>query len=243
MSIDLRPPNITANTPEASVFQIKSYLIQLVGQLQYAFNEVQKEEETVLKSISAKGNGKGNETDSVKAQNTFNSIKALIIKSADIVNAYYEQINIKLSGEYVAKSEFGIFSESTSQEINENSTEIEQIFTNIQEIISSVDEIENTLLEVNAYIKSGLLGYDSSGLPIFGLEIGQRNEVDGEEVFNKYARFSANRLSFYDQNDTEVAYISDYKLYITEAQISGNLTIGEYVIDSSDGLLFRWEGD
>jgi hypothetical protein len=64
--------------------------------------------------------------------------------------------------------------------------------------------------------------------------------VDGVEIFRKYARFVSNRLSFFDQNDAEVAYISDYKLYITSAQVLTGLTIGRYTIDTSDGLAFKW---
>jgi hypothetical protein len=59
-------------------------------------------------------------------------------------------------------------------------------------------------------------------------------------VFSKYARFVADKLSFYDKNDTEVAYISDYKLYITNAQITGTLNLGRYELDPTDGLAFKW---
>lgn len=242
MSYDFRIPNITAPTPEGQIIQIHSYLFQLSEQLLYAFNEVDKQEKAMVEKIQAKGLGSGNSS-SAEATNTFNAIKALIIKSADIVNAYYTEINKRLEGIYVAQSEFGIYTEQTSQAITENSEGIESLFTNIQEITSDLEEISNTLIDVEAHIKSGLLYYAEDGAPVYGLEIGQKNTIDGEEIFNKFARFTADRLSFYDQNDAEVAYVSDYKLYITEAQISGNLMIGSYVIDSSDGLLFRWAGD
>jgi hypothetical protein len=77
---------------------------------------------------------------------------------------------------------------------------------------------------------------------VYGLEIGQRNKIDGEEVFNKYARFTSDRLSFYDQNDTEIAYISDYKLHINHAEVLGTLKIGGYLIDTTKGLTFKWVG-
>jgi len=102
--------------------------------------------------------------------------------------------------------------------------------------------LDSSLAQTRAYIKTGRIGEDEAGIPVYGLEIGQTNEVNGNEVFNKYARFSSSRLSFYDQNDTEVAYISDYRLYITNVQVTGSLTIGEYGIDTADGLAFRWMG-
>ena len=37
---------------------------------------------------------------------TFYELKAMIIKSTDTVNAYYEKINKKLEGQYVEQEEF-----------------------------------------------------------------------------------------------------------------------------------------
>ena len=74
------------------------------------------------------------------------------------------------------------------------------------------------------------------------MEVGQTTEVNGEELFNKFARFTSSRLSFYDANGSEVAYISDYKLYITNAQILGNLYLGSYILDTTNGIAFIWNG-
>ena len=131
---------------------------------------------------------------------------------------------------------------STEQEIIQSSTDIEQIFSDLQGIFTDIENLSFTLAEVNAHIKSGLLYYDDEGIPVYGLEIGQKNTIDGEEVFNKYARFTSDRLSFYDQNDTEVAYISDYKLYITNAEVTGTLKLGGFLIDTSKGLTIKWVG-
>jgi hypothetical protein len=60
------------------------------------------------------------------AETTFNSLKALIIKSADIVNAYYEEINTRLSGVYVAESDFGTYVEETDLKISRSSKDITQ---------------------------------------------------------------------------------------------------------------------
>ena len=106
--------------------------------------------------------------------------------------------------------------------------------------MQEITGVINQLIEVNARIRSGILYYDDNGVPIYGVEVGQINEIDGVEVFNKLARFTSDRLSFYDKNDIEVAYISDYKLCITNAHITGTLTLGRFVYDTSDGLACRW---
>ena len=240
MAIDIKLPNIASNTEKVQIEQIKSYLYQLASQLNWAFNTIESgsnnqvvKQETQVKVVESKGND---------PQSTFNSVKALIIKSAEIVNAYYEEISDRFSGEYVAQSDFGTYTELTDQVIVKNSTEIEQLFTNIQEIITNIDNLEHSIIEVNAHIRSGLLYTDDNGAPIYGLEIGQINEIDGVEVFNKYARFTSDRLSFYDQNDTEVAYISDYKLYITNAEITGTLTLGAFRIETNKGFTLKYVG-
>ena len=212
MSVDFRLPNITG-TDREQLAQIRSYLYQFVPQLQWALNNlgntgtvnyvVQQAPRT--SSTSSQGS-------SFDAEVAFGSLKPLIIKSADIVQAYYEEISSRLSGHYVAESDFGVFREDTEQKISQSSTDIEQAFSNIQQILTAIDNLNFTLAEANAYIRSGLLCYDDNSIPVYGLEIGQDNTIDGVKVFSKFARFTADRLSFYDQNDTEVAYISGLPL-------------------------------
>lgn len=330
MSFEFNLPNFQVET--ASERRMYSYLYQTVQQLNWAMKHMETAESSgsgyvpVQRVYGASGETKPDKT----PLETFSELKSLIIKSADIVNAYYDTISAKLEGLYVAQSEFGEYVEATKLELEANSKGITQNYTNIQGVQTNLDsavdnmqtdvgslrsnvgvvqgelntledsvgmvqknvdgiqgsvdglsdkvsavqadvgsvqedvagvagEVEtvrgdmdslrqdvgtlNTIIvETSAYIKTGVIDSDEYGIPIYGLEIGQTNEVGGEAIFNKYARFSSSRLSFYDQNDTEVAYISDYKLYITNVHITGNLTIGHFEIDTSDGLAFLWSG-
>ena len=222
MSLDIRLPNITATTEAGKLQQVQSYLFQLVEQLNFALKSVESAagSNVVLETASSTGANRDQE-----AQASFNSIKALIIKSADIVNAYYDVITEKLSGEYVAESEFGSYRETTEQ----TSTLVEQNFRSVQQIITDLEGIQHKLIEVDAHINSGVLYFDEDGVPVYGLEIGQRTQIDDVEVFNKYARFTAEKLSFYDHNGHEVAYVSDKKLFITHIEVTGSFAIGKLV--------------
>lgn len=239
MSAAIRLPNITAQDYHGKLLQVQSYLFQLVQELNNTLSVFEKESaQAAMASTSQSG---VSEQDKL---NTFNSVKALIIKSADIVNAYYEEISRRLEGQYVAQSDFGSYTETTDQRITENSTEIEQLFSNVQEILSSVDTIENEIIRVNANIRTGLLYYDADGVPVYGMEIGQRSEINGEEVFNKYARFTSERLCFYDSNDNEVAYISDRTLYISDVHVTGSIQTGGFVdiVLPDLGVITKWIG-
>lgn len=239
--IDIRQPNITAQTDREQLLQMRSYLYQLSQQLQWAFNTIDASGGSGTASGTVSGVPVSAGT--TDTSNTFAEIKDLIIKSADIVNAYYMQINKRLEGQYVAQSDFGKYSEKTAQDIVENSTSINQIFSNLRETSDLVETLYASSVNTNAYIKTGLLYEDEHGIPVYGLEVGQTNDVNGENVFTKFARFRSDRLSFYDRNDTEVAYVSDYKLYITNAEITGSLRLADkFKIYYNNGLAFQWIG-
>lgn len=243
MSIDIRLPNITGQTEREQLMQIKSYLYQTAQQLQWALSNLDPATGGVVVTTKTGKTGSSEAASGTGQSPTasFNAIKSLIIKSADIVDAYYQEINSRLSGQYVAESDFGTYAEQTDLDITANSNQIELAFSNIQQIASDLKVLEYDLLEVNAHIRTGLLGTGDDGIPIYGIEVGQKNTVDDVEIFNKYARFTSDRLSFYDSSDVEVAYISDYKLHITNAEITV-LTLGAFQIDTTTGFRLKYVG-
>jgi hypothetical protein len=175
-----------------------------------------------------------------EAENTFNSIKALIIKSADIVKAYETTIFTDFDGKYFAESDFGTFVEETNRSISEDSKRVDEVYTNVQTITTAVNGLEADVRTTNAYIRRGLLDSAEDGSPIYGLEVGETND---KGKFLKYARFTADRLSFFDENDYEVAYIGAGCLYVRGKTVFlGEIQLGEYKTDTSDGLAFTWIG-
>lgn len=238
----IRYPNITGKTDAQKLEQMKSYLYQIVGELNYQLK--QGESGGAVGSYASSVNGDVMSQKKTDPISTFNDIKALIIKSADIINAYYDEINARLEGVYVAESDFGKYAEQTSVDIEANAKGIEQVYNNLQVIVTDFEGLEYSMIEVNANIRTGLLYYDEGGVPVYGLEIGQRTEIDGAEVFNKFARFTSEKLSFYDHNGYEVAYISDRKLYITHIQVIGSFSQGGFVdIVRNDGsIVTKWVG-
>lgn len=339
--INIRMPGINGGTEREQMVQMRSYLYQLAEQLNWAFEHVS----AGGSSVEVVLNQQQQAAQHLDPNATFAAIKGLIIKSADIVNSYYDTISAKLNGLYVAKSDYGTFVEKTNAAIEANSKGIKQNYENQQTLNTSfttgisaakksaddangaansaksaaeaaaknantalnnqqtlrgdmeslgssleatdgkadqaltgansakeeaaaakktandtaagfaelesqaedlakqLDALNTIIITTNAYIKTGLLYEGADGIPVYGLEIGQTNTVNGQAVFSKFARFSADRLSFYDRNNTEVAYISDYTLYITNAEITGNLYIlKRFRLFYGNGLAFQWIG-
>lgn len=314
MKVQIKTPNITASNDREKLQQLQSYLFQMAQQLQWAFDNIDSGSAGVVApQVNSSYYGRNSAGGKSPAEN-FADIKALIIKSADIVNAYSDAISKRLEGVYVAKSEFGDYKEQTALILDATSKGITQNYTDIQQVQMNMSYLENTvgdvqtdigglqiladntlqdiyflendvlglqnsmdtvqgdvlrldvsmaeaqknvdtvmadvknlemmIVDTTAYIKSGLLEESSNGIPIYGLEIGQSSSVDGQTVFDKFARFTADRLSFFDRNDVEVAYISDYHLYITNAHITGSLVLMQQfeVSRGNQSIDFRWIG-
>jgi hypothetical protein len=320
----IRLPNITGKTAEEQAQQMKSYLTQLAGELNWALGNLQGVESAGYEPHRSSNQGGSEGNLHQKAEDVlqnFNDLKGLIIKSADIVNAYYDEINTRLAGLYVAQSEYGAFVEKTTATITETSKNTTTNYENIQILAGNISDTKDVLdgnidsakdtldqsikdakddlkgdidsakkdlsdsisdaekglndsigkakedlekeiadaeerlkdlidssnailIEVQAHTRSGLLYYDDSGIPIYGFEVGQRNLVNGQEVFNQYARFTANKLSFYDHNGDEVAYISDKKLFIKNAEIRESIKHGgfEDTVMDDKSVVTKWIG-
>lgn len=239
--IDLRLPNIQGKTEAEQMAQMKSYLYQLVEQLNWALNTVE--------SVQA-GNAsapvvyqQGEPATAADAESTFNSIKALIIKSADIVKAYEETIFTDFNGKYFAESDFGTYLEETNKKVDDNSKYTKETYSRVETIDSRVKGVENEVKTTNAYIQRGLLNNGE-----YGIEIGETSE-DG--AFHHYARFTSEKLSFHNVNGDEVAYIGSGDvdkddtncLYVTgRAVFQGAVHFRGYKMDTSDGLAFTWIG-
>lgn len=239
---NIRLPNITAATEKEQLLQVKSYLHQLVQELNWALSTIESGNGTA--NTGANKLATGNTVTQEELKTSYNELRSLIIKSASTVSAYSEAAEERYNSLYVAQSDFGTYTEEASQQIQENSTAIESFYENMQEILTNIETLAHSLIEVNANIKSGLLYHDDDGVPVYGLEIGQRTKLDGEEVFDKFARFTSDSLIFYDQNDNEVAYISDRKLYITHVEVKGTFSMGGFNDTKlSDGsIVTKWVG-
>ena len=93
--------------------------------------------------------------------------------------------------------------------------------------------------------------YDGA-VPQYGVAVGQNlicREVDGETVVEQNdfrATFTASKLSFW-QDTSEVAYVSNNRLYITNITVLEGMSIGEWgdlvgerTGDPVDGRLRKW---
>lgn len=226
--VDIRLPNITPGPVEQQLQQVKSYLEQLALQLQHTLPQP---------AAVPAGQGRVSGGEIREKERNFQEMKALILKSAQVVESLSQEVSHRLEGRFVAASEYGTFSQETALQLQASSQALSQLYTELQQVSGTAEKAWDAVLQNNAYIRSGKLAEG-----VYGLEIGQQSALNGETVFDRFARFTPNRLSFYDSNDVEVAYISDYKLYITHAQVTGSLSLGDFRVETDQGLAFLYGG-
>ena len=242
-AVEIRLPELSGGTEAEQLRRIQSYLFTLAQQLQFAFDAVSREQ-------TAGGSSQGGASAAAEPEQrpvNFAAIKALIIKSAEITEHFQQEVEKRLVGRYLAQSQFGTYRQETEQRITANSQSIQQKFTDLQRLESTVEQLQSQVIQVSATIRTGLLAEEADGSSIYGVEIGQQEWEDGVIRFRKYARLTAEKLSFYDSNDVEVAYISDRRMYVTAATVAQltagsiaaqHLALGDYLWEQgADGHL------
>lgn len=238
---DIRRPNINAPTTEGQLRQVKSYLYQLTNQLNFALKAVESEEN---KSTSPDGNKSGSQSksESTAAQDTFYQLKNLIIKSADIVDAYYEVISKKLEGRYVAQSDFGDFLKTNKALFELSPENFTQYYDSVQQIVDKLGNLSEIRTD-ECYIKTGWVD-EVEGEKVAGVEIGQISyDANGENKDTAFAKFTTRGLVFYAQDgETELAWIERYRLNVRDARIENSLELNGYKLDTSNGMAFKWIG-
>lgn len=154
MNIPL-PQQLTGSDRE-QLQGMKTYLFQLAQELQFALGSVEKQILTVQDTAANADREVSRISESQTPKAQFSALKALIIKSADIVEAYYEEINRRLSGQYLAISDFGTYRQETEQVITENSQGITRVFSDVQTISTSLGQTQADLGDLRQETQQGL---------------------------------------------------------------------------------------
>lgn len=141
-------------------------------------------------------------------------------------------ILLQVLDQYVGKSEYGEY----KQEIG---TELVQTQNNITATASSLERyVDNTTSGLRQYVNGvqTYMRYSTAGLELGAI---------GSDFMT---RITNERISFL-QNNQEVAYISNRKMYITEAQITQRLLFGEGEtelfgwVTTESGMGLKWVGE
>ena len=202
-------PRLPAGTEKEQLQTLYSYLYQMAETLNNNLAEIGGAELTDSERVIVNGIiGDG----TAEAMNEAESLKSLIIKTAEFVQSQLNEYRMHLLGEYVAEGKFGKYVRKTGLDVDVTPTGITQNYT-FQEIIQDLKRYEVT---AKNYIKTGLLRTVSS-VPVYGVAIGKdvvTFSQDGTETYNdgnKVAELTADELSFW-QNSVKIASYTGSKI-------------------------------
>lgn len=213
--------------------QLWSYLYQMAENLNIHLdaiggNELTDDERKIVQAITQPDG----ETPAY-SYSEMETLKSLIIKTAEFVQTKVAEWRTTLLGESVAEGKFGRYVRQTGLDVVVNPEGITQNYS-FSEIIQGLK-----VYEINAknYIKSGLLR-TVNGVPVYGVAIGKdivTFSEDGVETYNdgnKVAELTADELSFWQggykvasykgnkisflQGGNEVFYVQSGKIYCVQ---------------------------
>lgn len=240
MSALMMPPQPTGTVREQLLRQY-SYLFQMAQQLNLALEQLEQGTAQPQQGISH----------TVQPQEQqYRTLKSMVIQTAQQVRQEMDRLAARLEGEYVAVSDFGTYVERLNNYIEANPDAITQYYSFSSALQADIDAVsadfDDYRADTQGYIRTGIVYYDGA-VPVYGVAVGQNltaTEVDGEPMVdqnNFRATFTARKLSFW-QDTTEVAYVSDNQLYITNITVLQQLTVGKWKLSAENGLAFRWIG-
>lgn len=238
------PPVPVGSLPEQVMGQY-AYLFQMAQLLNVALGAL--EDGSAVTSV---GGVSGNSGGTTEAKKQYDTLKSLIVKTADRIEKTKTQLTAQLEEEYVAQSDFGTYLQELNARLEAEPEALTQYYRFASDLQANVGAVEAAFsryrVNTEGYIRTGIVYYDGE-LPVYGVAVGQNltcREVDGEQVVepnNFRATFTATKLSFW-QDNTEVAYVSNNKLYITNIMVLSVLSIGDWLITEKNGLAFRYIG-
>ena len=245
----MMPPSPQGTVQEQLVRQY-SYLFQMAQQLNVALGQ--------LESGGTAAPTGGTAAPAAEREQQYQTLKSMIVKTADTVQRRMDQLSAKLTGEYVAASEFGTYVERLNAYLEANPEALTQYYSFCSDLQANMEapffkavqtkprNVPQSSSVIEGYIRTGIVCYDGA-VPQYGVAVGQNltcREVDGETVVEQNdfrATFTASKLSFW-QDASEVAYVSNNRLYITNITVLEGMSIGEWEISSENGLVIRWMG-
>ena len=143
-------------------------------------------------------------------------IRKEVVNNTSLIEQTDEKIRLDVASEYVSTGTFDEFRETTETQFTVQADGIEAKFTEMVLMVENVEgETQAQFRELASYIR----GYQNEeGQPV--LELGS---VTSDIIL----RQTNNRIQFV-QNGTEVAYVSDNTLYITDGRFLNALIVGNF---------------
>ena len=205
----------------ADLGQVNSYLYQLAEKINLNFANTTAEAiwNETAKALDVLNDKEASAKEKADILASYSAMRSLIIKTADYTVENSEKIRLSMSGDYLAKSDFGEYFEKATVDIEGTPVGITQLYGYTSGITGDFGDIT---VDSHNFIKTGLLYYDDNSLPVYGVGVGElatKVDANGHTVLdrsNLLATYTADEIAFW-QNSKKAAYINNGKMYMPAA--------------------------
>lgn len=178
------------------------------------------------------------------SQQHYDSLKSMIVKTAQVVRHEMDEIRVHLEDNYEALSDqFGEYQRNLTSEITATAEGILQDYQFQERITGLENDTESFMRQVNQYIFFGLINEN----PVrYGIAIGEnvtKYDEHGNTSINnnqKTATFTMDELAFW-QGETKLAWFASRVMHIDSAEIENTLKMGNHtwkiLTDGAMGLV------
>ena len=266
MAESIKLPARISGSPEAQLHQLYSYLYRMAQTLNVNLKEIgssvlTKDEQDLMNSITQSLQEPGELPAPAYNYAEAETLKSLIIKTAQFVKNEVDNYRLVLFGEESAEGSQGNWKRKKGLRVDVTPDGTQQTYS-YAEIIQGLKTFE---INAKNYIKTGLLR-TVNGVPVYGVAIGKdivTFSEDGTETYNDgnkvaeliadaltfyqgehpVAKFTGSKLSFYI-NGSEIFYIQGGKIYCAQdlELASGKKLIintSNFKIDSSGNVVIK----
>ena len=158
-------PPILQGTTQQQLTAMRDYLVRLSQELRLSeIAPVQKTQAAVTNS-SAGGVSKG------QLKKEADSLRSLIVSTAETINASVEAIETELHSSYVAVSDFGEYQEYAEGKFTQTATDIDEVFTYSQGVNT---DLANYKSSIQGEIRRGVITDPDTGEQVIGIAISQK---------------------------------------------------------------------
>ena len=255
-------PQESGGTPEQQLRQMFGYLYRMARDLNINFQQIgdsglTDDEQELMNQLTQAGMTEQQKAEEKLYPGTHSyaeaeTLKSLIIKTAQFVKDEVENMRLVLFGEEAASGQFGDWTRKKGLRVDVTPDGVKQTYT-YAELVQGLRTFE---INSKNYIKTGFLRTENM-LPVYGVAIGKDVVTfaeDGTETYNdgnKVAELTADALSFFHNGvilakytgtktsfyagGVEVMYIQAGKIYSNvdlELGSGKSVKIGDWVFDN-----------
>lgn len=245
-------PPILQGSEKQQIAALRAYLVRLAEGLMLA------ETAPAAEAAAAEDSRRvyaGRQSELEKLRETAQSLRSLIIKTADKAEYYTDSRIEALHGEYLAQSDFGVYSEQISSRMEATAKQVVESY-GLEAVSESIDGLSRYMSELRGQIQRGLITDPETGETVFGIAIseslrftGESEERGGETYYElspgqTLGLYTSSGWQFWINGAKKGWFDStDGMLHVANVAVENSLLIGDdWLVTSQGGYGIRYLG-